>query len=313
MKPVSPNILLNVALAFLFSSLLGVGVAIMTDVMDNTLHDPEQVKRLFNTEVMGILPVIEPRKRRLTGRNADGASASAIPLMRLSEGNDQMERGYVEAMRTLRNTILLSNLDQRLGSILVTSAGPGEGKTTTAVHFALAHAEQHHKTLLIDCDLRRPSVHKYFDTPMENGVQAVICDGMPWRDAVQEIPDIPTLHLLASSRSSRQATDLVGRGLTQILREASGEYDLIVVDAPPLLGFAEPLQIATAVDGVVVVTIAGETNRNAIASVLNTLRRVRANAMGIVFNKTDKSFSNGYYYYGYYGKYKRYYAQDEKS
>lgn len=313
MKPVSPNIKLNVLLAFLFSSLLGIGLAIMGDVMDDTLRDPEQVKRMFNTEVMGILPVIEPKRRKLAAALGNGVTGN-LALMRLSEDNNQMERGYVEAMRTLRNSILLSSLDQHLGSILITSAGPGEGKTTTAVHFALAHAEQRHKTLLIDCDLRRPSVHKYFEVPVENGVQAVLCDGMPWREAVQEVPDIPSLHLLASSRSSRQGTDLVGRGLTEILREASKEYDLIVVDAPPILGFAEPLQIATAVDGVVVVTVAGETNRTAVASVLTILRRVRANAMGIVFNKTDKSFSNGYYYYGYQGKYKGYYtATEEKS
>lgn len=310
MKPVSPNIKLNVLLAFLCSSLLGVGLAVMSDVMDDTLRDPEQVKRMFNTEVMGILPVIEPKRRGLTG--AIGNGNSAMPLMRLSEGNTQMERGYVEAVRTLRNSILLSSLDRHLGSILITSAGPGEGKTTTAVHFALAHAEQRHKTLLIDCDLRRPSVYKYFDGLTQTGVDAVLCDGMPWREAVQEIPDVPSLHLLASSRSSRQGTDLVGRGLTDILREASREYDLIIVDAPPLLGFAEPLQIATAVDGVVVVTVAGETNRTALASVLNTLKRVRANAMGIVFNKTDKSFSNGYYYYGYQGKYKGYYSSTEE-
>ncbi|MDQ2901006.1 MAG: polysaccharide biosynthesis tyrosine autokinase, partial [Acidobacteriota bacterium] len=266
MKPVSPNVKLNVLLAFLCSTLLGVGLAVMSDVMDETLRDPEQVKRMFNTEVMGILPVIEPRRRGLTG--AIGNGSSVMPLMRLSEGNTQMERGYVEAVRTLRNSILLSSLDRHLGSILITSAGPGEGKTTTAVHFALAHAEQRHKTLLIDCDLRRPSVYKYFDGLTQNGVDAVLCDGMPWREAVQEIPDVPSLHLLASSRSSRQGTDLVGRGLTDILREASREYDLIVVDAPPLLGFAEPLQIATAVDGVVVVTVAGETNRTALASVL---------------------------------------------
>ena len=312
-KPVSPNIKLNVFLAFLCSSLLGVGLAVMSDVMDDTLRDPEQVKRMFNTEVMGILPVIEPRRRGLTAAIGSGSNGS-IPLMRLSESNNQMERGYVEAMRTLRNSILLSSMDQRLGSILITSAGPGEGKTTTAVHFALAHAEQRHKTLLIDCDLRRPSVYKYFNAPMENGVQAILCDGMPWRQAVQEIPEIPSLHLLASSHSSRQGTDLVGKGLTDILREASREYDLIVVDAPPILGFAEPLQIATAVDGVVVVTVAGETNRTAVASVLSILKRVRANAMGIVFNKTDKTFGNGYYYYGYQGKYKGYYtATEEKS
>jgi capsular exopolysaccharide synthesis family protein len=206
-------------------------------------------------------------------------------------------------MRTLRNSILLSNMDTQIHSMLVTSASPREGKTTTAVHLALAHAEQHHRTLLIDCDLRRPSVHKYFDIDNDRGMTTVVTENLGWQDALITLPSVPDLDILPSGPVSRRAADLVGRPMNQILEEAAKIYDLVVVDAPPMLGFAESLQLSTLVDGVVVVAHAGETSRNAVASVLSTLGRVNANVVGVVMNKMAGHLSDGYYYYGYYGKY----------
>src|SRR5207253_9881646 len=133
-----------------------------------------------------------------------------LALMRLNDSTDQRTSGYVEAMRTLRNSILLSNLDAQLHSMLVTSGSPREGKTTTAVHLALAHAEQHHKTLLIDCDLRRPSVHKYFDVVNEQGMTSVVTEGRRWQDILVNIPALPDLDILPSGPVSRRAADLVG-------------------------------------------------------------------------------------------------------
>ncbi|HVT91946.1 MAG TPA: polysaccharide biosynthesis tyrosine autokinase [Bryobacteraceae bacterium] len=304
-RPVYPNLKLNLPLAFLFSTLLAFGGALISDVLDNTLRDPEQVHRKLNTDVVGILPLARSRPSLLA---QNGGTRGA--LMRLSDLKDNKKVGaYVEAIRTLRNSILLRNLEQPLGSILVTSAAPKEGKTTTAVHLALAHAEQRHRTLLIDCDLRRPSVHKYFDFPNEVGMTDVSLGTVPWRDAVVKVDDPTDLHLLLSGHASRRAADLVGKALAEILAEGCDDYDLIVVDAPPMLGFPEPLQIATSVDGVVVVTLAGETNRQAVTSVLNTLHRLRATVTGIVLNKMNRDLTDGYYYYGYYAKYNKHYYQ----
>ena len=95
------------------------------------------------------------------------------------------------------------------------------------------------------------------------------------------------------------------RGLAELLEEAAMEFDLVVLDAPPLLGFAEPLQMATAVDGVLIVAKAGQTDRHAVASVVTTLHRLRANVLGVVLNEVRKEMSNSYYYYNQYGKYYR--------
>jgi len=213
--------------------------------------------------------------------------------------------GFGESIRTLRNSILLGSFDRQYRSLLVTSAAPGEGKTTTAANLAAAHAEQGKRTLLIDGDLRRPSVHRNFNLPSVVGLSNALLGEIPWREAVIEAPGVPNLHILPAGPPSRRASDLIGRGLVELLAEASADFDLVMLDAPPLLGFAEPLQMATAVDGVIVVARAGQTSRKAVATVLATLNRLRAKVVGVVLNEVHKELSDSYYYYGYYRSYYR--------
>ena len=311
-KPVFPNLKLNVLLAFLFSTLLAVGAAVLSDVLDSSLRDPDQIATLFQTEVMGSLPMVKTWRRRLASalKNEGGNTA----LVRTDDldplGRDRTVTGFEEAVRTLRNSILLGTLDRPLKSLMVTSATPAEGKTTTAVHLAIAHAQQKHKTLLIDCDLRRPGVHTKLGINPETGLAAVLQNGMRWREKLIKLVELADLDVLPTGPSSRRGADLIGRCLPQILEEAGSEYDLVIVDSPPILGFPEPLQMAAAVDGVVMVAKAGETNRKAVGSALNTLQRVRANVLGMVLNSVTSDMSDGYQYYRYYGKYYRYYQSD---
>ena len=158
---------------------------------------------------------------------------------------------------------------------------------------------------MIDGDLRRPSVHRNFNIPSVIGLSNVLLGEIAWRDALVGVESIPGLDVLPAGPPSRRASDLVGRGLVEVLEEAAAEFDLILLDAPPLLGFAEPLQMATAVDGVIVVARAGQTSRRAVATVLGTLNRLRAKVVGLVLNEVHKEMSESYYYYGYYRSYYR--------
>ena len=210
---------------------------------------------------------------------------------------------FEEAVRMVRNSILLSDFDRRLKSILVTSATPGEGKSTTALHLAIAHADQGRRTLLVDGDLRRPTMHKQLAVDNSKGLANVLTGQYSWKQATSEVSGMPNLFVLPAGPPSRRAADLIGSGITDILDEAAGEFDLIVVDGPPLLGFAEPMQLAIAVDGVVVVAVAGETNRKAVGSSISTLQRLRANVLGVVLNRASKEQGAGYYYYYQHEKY----------
>ena len=293
-KPVFPNMPLNAALAFLFSSMLAVGTAVLADVLDNTISDPEQIQRGMNTEVLGSLPVVKAWRGHLithlgarSGKSREGGQASQ----------------FDEAIRTLRDSILLSDPNRRPRTLLITSAVPREGKTTASARLAAAHSLQLRKTLLIDADLRRPGVHTRFELKNETGLSSVVHGKIGWRDALQHMEDYPDLTVLTAGPASRRAADRIGGVLEKILEEAEPEYDLIIVDSPPMLGFAEPLQMAAIVNGVVVITVAGQTSRTAVASVLTSLRRLKANVIGVALNEVREDMSDRYYYYGYYGKY----------
>jgi capsular exopolysaccharide synthesis family protein len=221
---------------------------------------------------------------------------------------------FDEAIRTLRDSILLSDPTRRPRTLLITSAVPREGKTTTSARLAAAHSLQMRKTLLIDADLRRPGLHGHFGLKNEIGLSSVVHGKAEWRQAIQQVEDFPDLAILPAGPASRRAADRVGAVLEKILAEAEEEYDLVILDSPPLLGFAEPLQMAAIVDGVVVVTLAGQTSRTAVANVLSNLKRLKANVIGVALNEVREDMSNRYYYYGYYGKYySKYYKSSKES
>jgi capsular exopolysaccharide synthesis family protein len=333
LKPVFPRTWLNVALAFLFAAFLGVGAAVLGDVLDNTVRDPDQVFRLMKVDVIGSLPAVKDWRRRLSPIQSMGVLEAAASgkangngngnghrngssknghkptpaLVRGGETADQALSNYEEAIRTLRNSILLTDFDRQLRSVLLTSASPSEGKSTVAAHLAATHASQHRRTLLIDGDLRRPSVHRLYQVPNSVGLSNVLLQQISWRDAVIRMDEPSNLDVLPAGPSTRRASDLIGMGLAELIEEASREYDLVVLDAPPLLGFAEPLQMATVVDGVIVVARAGDTSRKALSSVVSTLTRLRANLVGVVLNEVHREVSAGYYYY--YGHYSKYYGR----
>jgi capsular exopolysaccharide synthesis family protein len=311
LKPVFPILWLNVLLAFLFAAFFGVGAAVLTDVLDNTIRDPDQVARWMNTDVIGSLPAVKDWRRRLSPiHHAPGVTSTALVHVNgaaLKDPAEQALSNYEEAIRTLRNSILLTDFDRRLRSVLLTSASPSEGKSTVAAHLAATHASQHKRTLLIDGDLRRPSVHRLFQVPNTIGLSNVLMKELSWMDAVVAMDDPSGLHILPAGPATRRASDLIGMGLAELIEEATSQYDLVVLDAPPLLGFAEPLQMATAVDGVIVVARAGDTSRKALSSVITTLARLRANLVGVVLNEVHREVSAGYYYY--YGHYSKYYGR----
>ena len=298
LKAVFPDTKLNLVLALLFSSLLGVAIVVGRDAMDTSIREAEEVPRMLNTQVIGVFPRVDSWRRRLRA-----APTGERALMHVSDAVDLSSAVFGESVRALRNSILLSGLDRRIRTLLVSSAVPREGKSTIAANLAAAHAEQGKRTLIIDGDLRRPTLHKLFNLPGSFGLSNLLVAGTDWRSAVLPHSSMPNLEVLPAGSLALQASHLVGTGLAQLLEQATEIYDLVILDSPPLLGFAEPLEMASLVDGVVVVARAGETDRKAIASVIGTLQRLRANVIGLVLNEVDTGNSRSYGYYKSYGKY----------
>ena len=288
-RPVFPNVTLNVLLAFMFSTIAAISLAVVSDALDGSVREPEQVTALFQTAVVGCLPVVKTWRRRSSREPSRDAAGS----------------GFEDAVGAARNLILLGANNRRIRSLMIASATAGEGKTTTAVHLAIAHARQRLRTLLIDCDLRCPGVHARLGLAQEPGLATVLQNGVRWRSNLVQPAGLPELDVLPAGKCNRSGDGLVGRGLPQILEEAVADYDLVIVDSPPLLGFPEPLPMAAAVDGVVLVAKAGKTDRKLIGSALTTLQRVRANVLGVVLNSVT---SESLYAVRDSGSYQRHYA-----
>jgi succinoglycan biosynthesis transport protein ExoP len=303
-KPVFPNLRLNLIVAAILSTLIGIAGVILLDSLDTTIRDPEEVRSLFNTDLVGTLPYIRDSRQLLL------TSSDVTPHERASR-KDSGDRtaimsSFEEGVRMIRNSILLSDFDRRLRSILITSATPGEGKSTVALHLAIAHAHQGKRTLIIDADLRRPTLNRKLNLSGTDGLAEVLTDDIPWQTAVRGVPGHPNLNVLSAGNPSRRASDLIGGAISDLLDEAAGSYDLIIIDAPPLLGFAEPMQLAIAADGVVIVAVAGETNRKAVAAVVTNLQRLRANVIGLVLNRVSRNSGSSYQYYYSYRQYAQY-------
>jgi capsular exopolysaccharide synthesis family protein len=303
LHPVFPNVKLNILLASLFSTLLAVGAALLQDMLDTTLRDPKEASRFLGADVIGTMPI-----DRLAAQLPKSAVAVAAPAIvpkppRTEKGKNyyRSTSDFEEAVRTIRNTILLSDFEGRLRSIVLTSAAPGEGKTTISCHLAIANADRGKKTLIVDGDLRRPSVHAEFGLTPREGLSNVLTGELPWQDVVLPVEGKPNLSVLPAGLGSHRAADLIGPRLATLLDEFAKEYDLVILDSPPLLGFAECLQIATAADGVLIISKAGETRRRAVAEAISVLNRLRANIIGVVLNQVSQNTSaDGYSYYGYY-------------
>jgi polysaccharide biosynthesis transport protein len=300
--PSFPKTRLNALLALLGSTIIGLSIIFLMDALDTTVLDSEHLQRELRVPLLPSLPVgkftmgILPMQEMPGGPPFNGISAKET----LAAPNTAFD----EAIRTLRSSILLSaGLEHHPKSILVTSASPGEGKSTIALYLAAAHSQQQRRTLLIDGDMRR-SVIK-LGVSNDRGLSDVVNGTMHWKEAVQTPYAYPDLDILSAGPSSRRVADRIGMVLRSILDEAEREYDLVVIDSPPLLGFAEPLEIAALADSVIIVARAGRTNRSAVASVVEQLKRVRANIIGIVLNGVRADMSSQYYYYSprYYSHY----------
>ncbi len=302
-RPIFPNLTLNLTLAALLSSILGVGMVVLLDSFDTTIRDPEQIHRLYQTDLIGALPVVKDSTSLVTAQlTANGQSGALVPT---DTKQSRSLSSFEEAVRMLRNSILLSDVDRRLRTILITSSTPGEGKSTAAMHLAIAHADQGKKTLLIDADLRRPTLDKKLGiTDPGPGLSGIMLGESTLEQSIVQFTHLPNLHLLPAGAPSRRASDLIGGSIADLLDEAVRTYDLTIIDAPPMLGFAEPMQLAIAVDGVVVIAVAGETNRKAVKAVVSTLRRLKANLLGIILNRLTNDSGSGYYYYRYYDYYR---------
>jgi len=206
-----------------------------------------------------------------------------------------------EAYRVLRTNIQFSSIDKPIKSIVITSTGPMEGKTTTVVNLAVVFAQAGSRVLLIDADLRKPKIHKYFKISNNRGLTNYLKSHTELMDTIRH-DIIKNLHVLTSGIIPPNPSELLNsNAMKNFLNEVKEEYDLVLFDSPPVGSVTDASIISAYVDGTVLVVRSGKVEVDAVQKAKEALENVNANILGVVLNNLDKKIlGNNYYYYQYY-------------
>jgi non-specific protein-tyrosine kinase len=199
-----------------------------------------------------------------------------------------------EAYRTLRTNIQFSSLDKPIQTLLATSTAPDEGKSTTLANLAVTIAQAEQRVILVDCDLRRPSVHTLFGVPNEQGLTTAILAQVEGPLPLQAT-SVPGLSLLTSGPLPPRPADLLGsRRMEQLIARLRNEADIVLFDTPPVVAVTDAAVLATRVDGVLLVLQAGQTRRDRAREARQKLEKVKANIIGVVLNNAKLEAGYGY-------------------
>jgi capsular exopolysaccharide synthesis family protein len=330
-KPVRPRALLDLAAALVLGAVIGLLLAVAREHLDATVRTREQLQNITEVPVLGLIPRIRVRttdgavkrfavhlKRRVkrerapvplvgltpTSRKTE-LSKSAAAIRRALDMDVESRSGIIEAFGQLQTNIQYARPDRLVKSIVVTSALPGEGKTTTAVNLALTLAQHGTSVLLIDADLRCGSVASAFDINIAPGLSELL-EGKAQLEAVLhrlEVGGMGRLSVIPSGLvPANPGGVLLSNELRELLEEAEREYDIIIIDSPPLNVVADAAILSGVTQGVVLVARSGVTARAAITYAAEQLRLVRAPLFGTILNdiepKSYSSYDGAYRYYG---------------
>ncbi len=295
MYPAEPNVPRNLSFALALGLTTGIGLAFLLEGIDNTVRTPEQAQALSGLPSLGLIPLgskngVEASVRQ---RLAVASSKEVVELITQSRPQSQMAESY----RALRTSLLLTSLGAPPKVILITSALPQEGKTV----------------LLIDADLRRPSIHKTLGTGPKTGLSNVLTGNATLQQATVRSSILPGLFILpAGTPPPNPAELLASSNMKDVLAELREQYDHIVVDTPPALSVTDAVVMSTRADAVVLVIRSGQTTKQALRRSRDLLMQVNARFAGVLLNAVDLTSPDYYYYYEYQGKYgHRYYCEDE--
>ncbi|MDG4664227.1 polysaccharide biosynthesis tyrosine autokinase [Mycobacterium sp. 236(2023)] len=282
--PVVPETAKNIAIALAFGVALGVGLAVVRDLLDNTVKSREALEEITGTGVVGSIPLDKERRKH--------------PAISFDNDNS----GIAESFRKLRTNLQFVSVDNPPRVIVVTSSMPSEGKSTTSINIALALAEAEHNVVLVDGDMRRPTIHKYLDLVGAVGFSTVLSSAASLDEALQKTR-FPGLTVLTSGTIPPNPSELLGsQSAKHLLSELRSKFDYVIVDSTPLLAVTDAAILAAGGDGVLLVARFGHTKLDQLEHAVGNLESVGAPLLGAVFTlmptRGSSSYSYSYTYYG---------------
>ncbi|EHB56274.1 capsular exopolysaccharide family [Mycolicibacterium rhodesiae JS60] len=283
-KPVVPDPVRNIAIGLGLGVLLGIGLAVLRDVLDNTIKSQQAVEEITGSSVVGFIPLDKEIRK--------------APAVSFVSGNS----GTAEAFRKLRTNLQFLAVDNPPRVIVVTSSSPAEGKSTTAINIALALAEAEHEVVLVDGDMRRPSLAKYLDLVGEVGFSTVLSGAASLTEVLQPTK-FPRLSVLAAGPVPPNPSELLGSLAAQkVLSELRAKFEFVIVDSSPLLAVTDGAVIAASADGALIAARFGKTKRDQLAHAIGNLNHVGASVLGAVMTMMPTRGSGSYSYNYYYGQ-----------
>jgi capsular exopolysaccharide synthesis family protein len=287
-SPVRPNKTLNIILGLVIGLVVGVGLAFFIEYLDTSVKTIDDVERALQAPVLGVIP-------QNVGYLVDQG----------------VESQHAEAYRVLRTNLLFSRKDDRLNTIVVVSAGAGEGKSTTVLNLATVFAQAGHRVLLVDSDLRRPTLHKALHASNSLGLTNYLLKQNSLEEVIQNTT-IPTLQLMASGKLPSSSMNILGSAqMKDMVAELKQRYDFVFFDSPPIMGVSDAAILASEMDMVMQVIQYRRYPQPMNIRAKQLIEKVGGNLVGIVLNNINMSQDESYYYYsGYYHGY-YYYSRNE--
>lgn len=318
--PIGPNRLQGVVLAFLFSLGFGVCLATMLEYLDDSVRSSEDVHRVLRLPTLATIPVLKAGKSRRALANG----TTSLQLQKSNGNSNGSGNGHgkvnpallldldqrsplAEAYRHLRTSVLLSSAGRAPKTLVVTSCVPSEGKTTTTINLAVTLAQTGARVLVIDGDMRRPSVHGCFGAENKHGLSNVLSSEMTEAEmlAVVQKEESSGLYLLTSGPVPPNPAELIGSDqMRNVLLELGKTFDHIVIDSPPVASFTDGILLSAIADGVILVIHANECSRKVVQRSKQALLDVGAKVLGVVLNRVNLRSPDYYYSYQYYSGYK---------
>lgn len=309
-EPIGPQRNRNILIVFFVSLAAGIGLAFLLDYLDDSVKTTEDISRHLGLPTLALIPhYFGTEKRRLSLLAANGSgngNAGSTGLITLEERHSPM----AEAYRHLRTSLLFSSAGKPPQSILITSSQPSEGKTTTAINTAVTLAQADVDVVIVDCDLRRPRLHSYFDLENTQGLTNYLSGERDTEHLIKTCRDLPRLKVITSGPIPPNPAELLSsnemKNLLQFLR---GRYKHVIIDSPPAISFTDAAILATLVDGVVLVAMAGKSSLHLMRRFKHRLGNLGARIYGVVLNGI-RAGSVEYEYYG--ASYYDYYRKHEE-
>ena len=291
---VEPKKMTNILFSAFVGLLFGFGLALLMEFLDDRVSNTDEAQRMIGAPTLGYIPVIEDTNVRLLAAKSE------------RKGGSYGGNTVLESYRLLRTNLQFSNVDRPVSSLMVTSALPGEGKSITAVNLATAFAMAGRRVLLVDADLRRPSLHTKMAVAKHPGLTNVLLGTTPITEAIQET-GVNNLRILTSGLLPPNPAELFGSNAMLCLhQDLQALADIVIWDTPPVLAAADAQVLSANVDGVLFVLQHGMTRKSALRHATQVLKQARANILGIVFNRIDPQGKRDEHYYSYYQYYQSY-------